>query len=71
MPASATPGFEAAWKFPSAQAFKLVSFGVIACFVEVLILQGQSVVVAVSAAVALATCTGIGRGLAQRQRGHC
>ncbi|MFE5565923.1 hypothetical protein ACFQ68_13135 [Amycolatopsis japonica] len=56
--------------FTSAYAFKLISFGLIACFVEVLTVQGYPIVVAVSAAVAIATCSGVGRDLAQRQHGH-
>jgi hypothetical protein len=53
-----------------ARAFKLISFGLIACFVEVLTIQGHPIVIAVFAAVAIATCSGIGRDLAQRQHGH-
>lgn len=68
-PASASLIVRSVWRPRSAHAFKLVSFGLIACFVEMLILQGHPVVVAVSAAVAIATTAGLGRGLAQRQRG--
>jgi len=50
--------------------FKLISFGLIACFVELLLVQGHPIVIAVFAAVAIATCSGIGRDLARRQYGH-
>lgn len=56
--------------FVSAHVFKLISFGLIACFVEVLVAQGHHIVVAVSAAVAITTCSGIGRDLARRRHGH-
>ncbi|MEV6911225.1 hypothetical protein [Amycolatopsis sp. NPDC051071] len=56
--------------FTSARTFKLISFGLIACFVEVLAVQGHPIVVAVFAAVAIATCSVIGRDLAQFQHGH-
>jgi hypothetical protein len=50
-------------------AFKLISFGLIACFVWGLAAAGYPAVVAVSAAMATATSAGIGRGLVRRQRG--
>ncbi|MBE1580436.1 hypothetical protein ACFORH_43275 [Amycolatopsis roodepoortensis] len=54
----------------STHKFKLISFGLIACFVELLLVQGQPIVIAVCAAVAIATCSGAGRGLTHRQYGH-
>lgn len=52
-------------------AFKLVSFGLIACFVQVLTSQGLPVMTAVFAAAAVATCAGIGGRLAlPRRRGY-
>lgn len=64
------PGKSWSGAHTSAYRFKLISFGLIACFVELLLVQGQPIVIAVCAAVAIATCSGAGRGLARRQYGH-
>jgi len=47
--------------------FKLISFGMIACFVEILLGEGHPVVVAVFAAAATAVSAGIA-GMAPRSR---